>query len=711
MSSHHLSEDTVLAVVHKPGRSAPGCPLVLELCGPLGTAGAESVAARLAERHRAYSVTVGDDDGGRHRLSLLPTGPGEARPQPLTAELLADVLALLPGVEGIVPVTGHQRELILAAAAGAPGRHVEQLFWNWSGPLDTSRFAMAWQSLVDREAVLRASFDWTAAPRLLLHDRAEIEVVRHAHSTLTWSDLVKRDRARGFDLHRPGLLRATLLDAPPGTAAQDWTAHTWQPQDRLPPERAPVRVLLTYHRALLDERGVHLLLREFFRAYAGGGVLPGGERRPDIRDHARWLARQDTTTAHAFWPTTTPTTTPAPATAPVSAAAVRPGRPGSPTGHTGPGRLQRRLRPPQTARLRSWAAMRGVGESSALHVVWALLLYRAAGATGPLPVTFHVHLSGRDVPMQGAAGIPGLLGNPLPMTVTVDPAAPLADLLHQMRDTAFDLIAHAWLPADRIRALDGRDQDGEPADTVVVFDSRPELPEALLAELREMGVQVDAPQSVSGDTTLPFTLVAQHSPEGGLLLTGLYDRAALADGDASATLSQCVQLLRSLPDHRDPQCTVAQVLEPLRTCDVPRAAPRSPAPRGLALAELRPGEPLSDVICLIAVPGVPPGAYEALARDHQGPERIVALRMEGPAGDVSVSVLREMLAPDRRLVLGGCGPGGSAAHEIARRAASGPGTGPDADGEVAVVMTGVGGTAASARALARGLRSVQTKDT
>ncbi|MEV0184360.1 condensation domain-containing protein [Streptomyces sp. NPDC050625] len=692
MSSHHLSEDTVLAVVHEPGGTAPRSPVVLELCGPLGTAEAENVAARLAERHRAYSVTV-DDDGDRHSLSFLPAAPGDGGHEPLTAELLADVLALLPGVEGIVPATGHQRELILAAAAGSPDRHVEQLFWNWSGPLDTSRFATAWQSLVEREAVLRASFDWTAAPRLVLHDRARIEVVHHAHSTVTWGDLVKRDRARGFDLHRPGLLRVTLLEGTPGPAVQDWFAQNWSPQDRLPPERAPVRVLLTYHRALLDERGVHLLLREFFRAYVSGGTLPGGERRPDVRDHARWLARQDTTTARAFWS----------AAAPAPGVAVRSGRPGGPTGHTGPGRLQRRLRPPQTARLRSWAAMRGVGESSALHVVWALLLYRASGAEGPVPVSFGVHLSGRDVPMQGAAGIPGLLGNALPMTVTVDPAAPLVELLHEVRDTAFDLIAHAWVPADRVRAWSGRGEDTDLTDTVVVFDSRPELPEALLAELREQGVQVDVPQSVSGDTSLPFTLVAQHSPEGGLLLTGLYDRASLADGDASATLSQCVQLLRSLPDHRDLQCTVAQVLEPLRSSDVPRVAPRSPAPRGLALAVLRPGEPLSDVICLIGVPGVPTGAYEVLARDHQGPERIVALRMEGPA-EVSVSVLREMLAPDRRLVLGGCGPGGSAAYEIARRGAAEHGL------AAAVVMTGVGGATASAQALARGLWSVRARD-
>ncbi|GGJ44530.1 hypothetical protein GCM10010121_064670 [Streptomyces brasiliensis] len=665
-------------MVHEPGSHPPRYPVVLELCGPLDAAQAESMAARLAERHRAYAVTVGDH-GGRHRLTLFPAAPGDRGQEPVTAALLADVVTLRPGIEGVVPVTGHQRELILAAAAQAPDRQVEQLFWNWSGPLDMMRFATAWQSLADREVVLRASFDWTAAPRLVLHDRAGIEVVRHAHAAVTWGELVKRERARGFDLHRPGLLRVALLDGPPDAAAWD------RPPAERPPaaQRPPVRVLLTYHRALLDEHGVHLLLREFLRAYVSGGTLPGGERRPDVRDHARWLAGQDTHAARGFFP----------AAAPAAGAAVRPGRSGPPTGQSGPGRLQRRLRPAQTARLRSWAALRGVGESSALHVVWALLLYRASGAVGPAPVSFGVHMSGRDVPVPGAAGIPGLLGTPLPMTVTVDPAADLADLLHEVRDSALDLIAHSWWPADRPHGAGL-------ADTVVVFDRRPELPRALLAELREQGVRVDVPQGAGGDTAAPFSLVAQHGPDGGLLLTGLYDRASLADSDASATLSQCVHLLRCLPDHRDAHSSVAAVLQALNTSGVPRAMPRPATPHGLALAVLRHGQARADVICLIGVPGVPAGAYEVLARDHPGPERIVALRMT-QAADVSLPVLREMLAPHRRLVLGGCGPGGSAAHEIARRGPAGPGP------SVIVVMTGVGGPAESARALARGLLLVR----
>ncbi|WP_150521599.1 hypothetical protein [Streptomyces subrutilus] len=51
---------------------------------------------------------------------------------------------------------------------------------------------------------------------------------------------------------------------------------------------------------------MRLLLREFYRAYLADGVLPGGERRPDLRDHARWLARQGSDGARELWTRTAP---------------------------------------------------------------------------------------------------------------------------------------------------------------------------------------------------------------------------------------------------------------------------------------------------------------------------------------------------------------------------------------------------------------------
>ncbi|MFJ4981152.1 condensation domain-containing protein [Streptomyces coeruleorubidus] len=684
MSSHDAQAGTVLAVVHEPGGSGPGSALVFELCGPLRTAQAEAVAARIAARHRAYSVAL-EEAAGRYLVRLSRAGAaGGPEPVPLTAELLADLLQ--PPCLGTVPVTGHQRELLLAAVnrPGAAGRHIEQLHWSWTGPLDIGRFTAAWQSVTEREVVLRASFDWTGAPRLVLHERAAVEVVHHRHTTVAWDDLLRRDRARQFALHRPGLLRVTLLDGPPQHDAAGRATTT--------------RILLSYPPALLDERGAQLLVREFYRAYLADGVVPGGERRPDIRDHVEWLRSQDTDVARRFWTTA----------APPAHAAVSPGRPGGRSRNTGPGRIQRRLRPQQTARLRSWAAAWGAGESSALHAVWALLLYRAAGVPGPAPVSFGMHMSGRDLTLRGAADIPGLLGNPLPVTVTVDPTAPLVDLLRQVRDAALDLSAYPWVSGDLIREWSGRDPGDRLTDTLVRFDTRPELPKALRSELSAQGIRVDVPQSVSSDTSLPVTLVARHDSQGGLTLTATHDRAGLSDADASGTLSQCMHLLRLLPDHHDERVTVAQVLDLLRAGEVPLAARQEPGPRGFALAVLRAGEPGADVIGLVMVPGVPPGAYDLLLSEYDGPERIVSLVLDDAGGLPPPSGLRELglrewPGPGRRLVLCGCGPAGRAAYEMARDTPYGTG------GPTTVIMTGTGDAADSARALLRALESVRAR--
>lgn len=687
MRSHHPHVGAVLAVVHGPPATHDRSPFVLELCGP-ARADAEAVAARVARRHRAYDVELADapdpsEDGGpaagrpgRYLLRLRPLGP--AGPGgPLTDDLLADLLA--PLAAGTLAVSGEQRALLAAAVGdqGGPGRFVEQIHWDWTGPLDLTRFIASWQSVAEREAVLRASFDWAGAPRLVLHDSAAVEVVHHAHTDVGWDELLRRDRARGFELYRPGLLRVSLLGGPPDTSG---AGHP------------PTRLLVTYHRALLDERGARLLVRQFYRSYLAGGVLPGADRRPDIRDHAHWLTRQDPSPAREFWA----------AAAPPADAAVSPGRPGGTGRRTGgTGRIRRRLGPPQTSRLRSWAADRGAGESSALHVVWALLLYRAAGTGGPLPVAFGVHLSGRDMSLPAAAGIPGLLGGPLPMTVTVDPAAPLVDLLLRVRDAALDLSAYAWVRGDQVREWSGRATGSRLTGTTVRFDSHPGLPANLRAGLAAQGIRVGAPRSAGGATALPVTLVAHHDAEDALVLEVLYDRAAFTDTDASGVLAQCVRLLRGLPDHPDGRFTVGDALRLLGTSEVPAMTPPGPAGPGPAPEVLRAGEPGADLVCLVTVPGVTPGAYGALLHAYEGPERIVSLTVTG--GQVPPAALGELLGDGRRLTVCGAGPAGRAAHEIARRAAERTGAAP------AVVMTGVGGAAESARALARALAAVRAR--
>ncbi|MCY0955017.1 condensation domain-containing protein [Streptomyces sp. H27-S2] len=667
---------TVLAVVHEVAPGAPGSVLTLELRGLRDDADAERFAAWIAGRHRRLQITVEAGGPARHTLRILPGHPPRGTapaPAPLGATLLADLLGPGPAAGEPIALTGYQRELLLEAAAGPPGRgqDLEQVYWNWSGPLDRDRFHAAWQSLCARESVLRAAFDFTTLPRLVLHPRAAVAIAHHTRTTTAWQDLLEADRGRALDPARPPLLRLAVLE---GEA------------------REPARILLTCHRALLDEYGVHLLLREFYRAYLAGGDLPGGERRPDLRDHARWLARQDSTGARELWTRTAPPARPATA---VGRPAAGPG-----TGHSGAGRLRRHLGEPHSSRLRSWAADRGTGESSALHAAWALLLYRAAAVRGPLRVTFGVRLRGRDTALPGAAGLPGPPPGPLPLTVRVDPAAPLGELLHQVRDALLDMTAYPWVCGDLIRQWTGRPGAGRLAESAVSFDGPAELPPAVSGELAVLGVTAGPPRAAGPAAALPVTVGARHDSAGALVLDAVYDRARLADADASAVLGQCVRLLRGLAVLADPHCTVGRALDLLADARPPAMAPRPPAPRRPALSTLRRGEPSAGVLCLLAAPGVTAGGYELFARRHRGPETVVVLEWDAAPGAGVPAALTALRGPGGRLVLAGCGPGAAAAYGLARALADAGGV------PVSVVMAGLAGPEDSADALARGVAAL-----
>ncbi|WP_306192417.1 condensation domain-containing protein [Streptomyces sp. MK5] len=670
MNWHRSLEDDLLCVVSLPDGVRRGERHVLDLCGHLTASEAERVAARAAIRHRGFSVQLERHAVDHHTLTLTPHD-ASARDQDPVPELLTEVLLVPPGAEP-VPLLGAQRARVRAAVREQddPGLHVEQVAWRWTGQLDLLRFVAAWQSVVERESVLRTSPDWVGVPRLVVHSHATVDVTRCSGLEKSWSELLEQDRERGFDLHRPALLRLTLLDDP----VHGETVS-----------RRSTRILLTYHRALLDERSVHLLLRAFYRAYLSGGVLPGGERRPDLRDHARWLAGRPAVPARAFW---------AGAASP-PATGLSPGRPGKATGERGSARVRRRLRRAQTARLRSWAAEWGLGESSALHLVWALLLYRATGVSGPGRVAFGVHLAGRDIALPGAADVPGLLGCVMPLTVTVDPQAPMQELALELRNAVLDMVAYPWVDDELLR-WSGAASPEHGVDTVLVFDSVPEHPRALRGELAAKGIHVEPPSLAGGGTSHDVTLVARHEPDGSLGLTALYDRAALRDVYAARTLAHTVRLLCALADFTDPDTTVAQVLEVLDGTEVPRVAPRPPGAIPPEFAVLRTGEPGADVICLVADGAAAPRAHERFVGRHNGPEHIVEWRCPGP-GHTLPAELVEVLG-SARLLLCGSGPGALTAYEIAGSAAHGR--------DVVVVMTGTGSAEAGASALAAGLRSV-----
>ncbi|MEU6556621.1 condensation domain-containing protein [Streptomyces sp. NPDC046915] len=696
----------------------------LELHGPLDVAVFHRALHRIAESHpgrRLAPPRLLRHGPGRHTVELPADEAGSA---PYPVGLLTDLLTARPdpvtdGRPGPGPAGGAGarpcgtlprtqpvtplQQARLADALARPDHHVEQLVWRWYGPLDTARFTAAWQAVTDRESVLRTAFVWDPRPRAVVFDHGLPDVTRHdCPSTARRAALRARERARPFDLRRPGLLRVALLDgqvrgrgdAGGGTAgvvdgpaewagegrtagpgpAGGWferSADGWREGDGKADAGqgggagpggdtgACTDVLITYHRALLDSWSVRLLMRECCRAYLAGGMLPGGERRPDLGDCARWLAGRDLGPARDFWG---------------RGARPAPGAgPPAPLGSGGTGLYRTALSPAETALLARWAAYWGVAESSVLQAAWAMLLYRSCGAApGAAAVGFGLGFPGRGLLLEGIEGTPGPFENALPMSVVLDPALTVPGLLRELRDRAVDMAAYEWVA--------GADSGGGGAPAsraggLLAFDCGPRPQDAFGDALAAQGLRVEEQEVAGALTGYAVGVRAGHDARRGLALTCAYDRDVVDGGAARVLLAQTARLLRLLPRRAGAATTVGDALQWLSGAVVPRV------PEGAGSGAGRPAPPLvplrpaavdsAATVCLVDVPGAPRTGHWELVRHYLGPEALTALRLTAAEGGPrAAAALGALARSGTRLVLGGYSGAGALACELARRVAA-----------------------------------------
>src|SRR5215472_18482714 len=120
---------------------------------------------------------------------------------------LEDLYQLSPMQQGMLFHT------IYAPESGA---YFEQSLFTIAGELDVELFRRAWQQVVDRHSILRSSFLWEEldVPQQVVHRHVIVPFEEFDWSNLSASDQEKRladyiaaDRARGFDLATPPLMR------------------------------------------------------------------------------------------------------------------------------------------------------------------------------------------------------------------------------------------------------------------------------------------------------------------------------------------------------------------------------------------------------------------------------------------------------------------------------------------------------------------------
>ncbi|ASL28768.1 peptide synthetase [Azotobacter chroococcum] len=395
-------------------------------------------------------------------------------------------LDALRGVEDLYPLSPLQQGLLFHSRLGGAGSYVNQLCLPLSG-LDPLRLRRAWEEVLARHAILRSAFLDGEPPLQAVHGAVELpwqelDWRAEADFDAALQAFCAAERARGFDLARPPLLRLALLRR----GARDWL------------------LVWTLHHLLLDGWSTALLLGELLALYHGERpAAPHGQ----FGDYIAWLARRDGAADEAFWRARLQ-------------GFAEPGRvAGSLVCRTpgeGPARHPLPLAAEQATALRGFAQRHGLTLNTLIQGAWALLLGRL---TGRSRVCFGTTVAGRPAELAGSERLPGLFINTLPVPVALPAAQPLGAWLAALQADNLALREHEHTPLYDIQRWAGR--AGEALfDSLLVFENYP-LGDAL-RQAERGGLRLGAPQSHEA-THYPLTLAVLPGEELELLLA--YDRA------------------------------------------------------------------------------------------------------------------------------------------------------------------------------------------
>ncbi|GAA2526712.1 amino acid adenylation domain-containing protein [Pilimelia columellifera] len=441
-------------------------------------------------------AAVRDETGGP-RLSAAFTWPGRVLPAEAVAELadgwvavLAEIVAASrrPGFGGATPadfplvrltqqevdaVDGAdlwpasplQAGMFFSAAVTDADEYTVAQVLTLDGPVDADALRAALDAVVARHPALRTGLrqlaDGTVVQVVAGQARTPFRELRLVDLPATAPNpddggldprlaaLVTAERAAGFDLGQPPLLRAVLVRG----EDRRWLA-------------------LTIHHAVADGWSEPILLRELAAAYQGRGL---GGALDTTAQLARWRASRDHDAARAAWgkalagvdaPTlvaesaTAPTPADAPPVRGAETAGVACGEPGTAVVASG-------LTVEETAALTAAARTHGLTVATVLQGAFALALGQATGADD---VVFHQTVAGRPPQLPGVEDAIGLFVNTLPVRFASPPRTPWAEALEQLQRQQADLLDHQHVGLGELLRLAGLPAL---ADTLLVVENYP----------------------------------------------------------------------------------------------------------------------------------------------------------------------------------------------------------------------------------------------
>ncbi|TDF41774.1 amino acid adenylation domain-containing protein [Alteromonadaceae bacterium M269] len=360
-------------------------------------------------------------------------------------------------LEDVYPLTALQEGLLfhtLQTVDNEESAYFNQMLVEVEGAFNTQHFIQAWEMILKRHSILRSGFSYEglSEPTQWVQREVELPVNRldwrglsDEQQTQSRLQYLQADKAKGFDLSTPPLMRLALIHL---------DDNHWQ-------------VLWSRHHLLLDGWSSTRLLQEVLATYAclEQGQVP--EQHPLLQQQPKpfstylaWLQQQDKQAADAFWAEYLQgitDTTPSPLTH------------HSDTGyqyHT------QQFSVELTQQLETLAKQHSVTLNTVMQSAWALLLSRYGAASHESQdVVFGMTTSGRPAELSGIENMLGLFINTLPIRLQTQGNQTLKDYLTQTQEGQAKVRDYEQSPLTQIQSVSGLPQGQSLFETLMVFEN------------------------------------------------------------------------------------------------------------------------------------------------------------------------------------------------------------------------------------------------
>ena len=331
-----------------------------------------------------------------------------------------------------------------------PDMYITQYSCTFEGDLDPESLKHAWQTVVNRHAVLRTLVSWerSAAPLQIVRELVSLpweyqdwRGASHEEQTRRWQLFLLNDRKRSFDLRQAPLMRIALVRR----------------------GGRSFRLLWTFHHIILDGWSTQVILKEvrqFYQSCRDHKRLEKPLAR-QYHDFIVWLKKRDSSKDEAFWskmmsgfsgPTQLPFID-------VTPAATK--------GDAGFCTKEVRLGRQKLADLANFARREQLTLNTLVLGAWAFVL---SSCSGSKDVMFGTTVSGRSVDLDGADRIAGLLINTIPLRVSVPDEVSLLAWLQEIQSRQVKLRQFEHTPLTAIHRWSDV-AAGQPLfETIVVYE-------------------------------------------------------------------------------------------------------------------------------------------------------------------------------------------------------------------------------------------------